>query len=236
MAWAYYDETVIHETDGNGKAVPTDLLVGGCVADQASWEKFGREWTKALKKEHVAAFHANDFYSFKKPFDWYIKDGQRDYERHNAFSYKLADIISHHVDEAVAFTSPISLKKGKLRVAYAHGVALALNEASRLLNREPIYVILARHPEMSQWSILRYFENFDWEKRLLGCGVFDPKEVVALQAADYILHSVNKSWGETQAASQLRLAEGFRKRSKKFRVQLGTSWNPDPEVLKELSV
>jgi hypothetical protein len=197
MVWAYFDETVISQAAENGKLVPSELLVGGCVATQADWEIFSRAWAKALKKERVGVFHATDFYQFRKPFDWFTKDGEPDYGRHNAFSNELADIISHHVDEATAFTSPISLKRGKLRVAYGNGIALAMNDASKmkLFRGEPTYVILARHPELSPWSIIRYFENFDWEKRLLGCGVFDPKDVPPLQAADFILHSINKSWG-----------------------------------------
>jgi len=82
---------------------------------------------------------------------------------------------------------------------------------------------------------LRYFENFDWEKRLAGCGVFDQKEIPPLQAADYVLHSINKSWGDEQAASHKRLADGFRKRSKQLVVQLATTWKPDPAALRMLT-
>ena len=232
MAWAYFDETLVKDGDPSGSL----LLVGGCIASPKSWERFSQEWAQALHDEEIKVFHAADFYAFQKPFNWYTRDGERDYDRHNAFSNRLADLIIHHVDEAVAFTSPIIVKKGKVRVAYAHGVLLALNDASKLRGDDPLCVILARHPELSKWSILRCFEQFDWDNRLCGCGIFDPKDVPALQAADFVMHSVNRSWGAASAATEKRLGEGLGKRGKQFRVQLGTSWNPDDALLKTLAV
>lgn len=227
MAWAYFDETIVEEKDpATGRTTPTDLLVGGCVSSEAKWRKLEVQWKKALKAERVTTFHAKDFYAFKREFEWY-QDGKRDYARHEAFRDRLADIIAEHTDEAIAFTSQISMKKGRLRQSYGDAVARALHRFDRTVHgSEPACLIFANHPELSRWTLLRYFENMTAHSSLRGCGVFDPRDVIPLQAADFVCHAVNKSWGGLQTKSERRLAEGYRSRDKTFTVQLGSSWKP----------
>lgn len=81
--------------------------------------------------------------------------------------------------------------------------------------------------------LLRYFENFNFDNSLRGCGIFDPHDVIPLQAADYVCHSVNRTWNGLEAKSHDRLAEGFGKRGKIFQVQLGSSWNPPAEIFEQ---
>jgi hypothetical protein len=237
MVWAYFDETVVHQkVDGeNGKPpryIPSELIVGGCVSSLEKWKAFEPAWRQALGDEKISAFHANDFYAFKKEFEWYI-DGQKDWARHAAFRDRLADIIIDHVDEALAFTAAVSVgtEKAVYQRAWRDGALRALNHMSRrVFGGDPSYVVLARHPHMPPWLLLRYFENFNWDNSLRGCGIFDPHDVVQLQAADFVCHAVNRTWNGLEAKSERRLAEGFAKRGKTFTVQFGSSWNPSPEI------
>jgi hypothetical protein len=118
--------------------------------------------------------------------------------------------------------------------AYRDAALRALNEMYRRFFRDdPAYVILSRHRDMPPWLLLRYFENFNLDNSLRGCGIFDPHDVIPLQAADYVCHSVNRTWNGLEAKSHDRLAEGFGKRGKIFQVQLGSSWNPPAEIFEQ---
>jgi hypothetical protein len=239
MVWAYFDETVTHrkvdgEADKPPQYLPDQLLVGGCVSSLEKWKAFEAEWRRALDDEGIGVFHATDFYGFKKQFEWYTPEGEKDFARHEVFRDRLADIIIEQVEEALAFTAAVSVgatEKSVFKRAYNDGALRALNAMSRrVFDGDPAYVILARHPHVPPWLLLRYFENFNWDNSLMGCGIFDPKDVIPLQAADFVCHAVNRTWNGLEAKSERRLAEGFGKRGKVFSVQLGSSWNPSPEI------
>jgi hypothetical protein len=226
------------KANGLGKLVPSQMLVGGCVASESKWLKFSSEWRRALDDEGVSVFHAKDFYHFRRQFEWYTKDGEKDLARHESLRDRLADIITSNVDEAIAFASEVSLKNGKVKLSYTDGALRALHDCTKSMMRanERIHVIFARHPELSPWSIIRYFEKLDWDRRLAGCGVFEPDEVIPLQASDFVMHCVNKSWGSgVRTKSEERLAERFRKRDKSFSVQLGSTWDPQVALGEPLS-
>jgi hypothetical protein len=242
MVWAYFDETVVHKkVDGeNGKPPqywPDLLLIGGCVSSLEKWKAFEPQWRQALDAEKISVFHAKDFYSFKREFEWFTPAGEKDWPRHSAFRDRLADIITEHVEEALVFTSAVSVdakENAVFKRAYNDGALRALNSMSRRIFRDdPAYVILARHPQVPPWLLLRYFENFNWDNALMGCGIFDPRDVLSLQAADFVCHSVNRTWNGLEARSHDRLAEGFRKRGRVFSVQLGSSWNPPSEIFEQ---
>src|ERR1700722_3560176 len=106
MVWAYFDETAIHTKDAaTGKLIPTEMLVGGCLASAANWQRLSAEWKRALKKEKVKVFHSKDFYAFRREFAWHTKSGKRDLRRHNTFRDQLADIITSNVEDAWACRS-----------------------------------------------------------------------------------------------------------------------------------
>jgi len=236
MVWAYFDETIVHRKQAD-RYVPDQLLVGGCVSSLEKWKAFEQEWCQALEQEGIGAFHATDFYGFKQEFEWFTPEGGKDWPRHEAFRDRLADIIIEYVEEALSFPSAVwtgASEKAVYKRAYRDGALRALNELSRKVFRgDPAYVILARHRDIPPWLLLRYFANFNWDNSLSGCGIFDPKEVVPLQAADFVCHAVNRQWNGLETKSQTRLAEGFGKRGKIFRVQLGSSWNPAAEIFDE---
>jgi hypothetical protein len=237
MVWAYLDETSVHEkVEGADKLQPVLMLVGGCLASQRKWEKFLPKWRKALRDEKVSAFHAKHFYAFRKEFEWHLPDGQRDWQRHGKFRDRLADIITEFTDEAIAFTSQIEITKtAKIKDVYKDAAVRAMHRlAFKSLYDQKPYVIFARHPDVSPWLLLRYFEQMSWDNRLRGCGIFDPLDVIQLQAADYVMHSVNRTWGGEAAKSHDRLVEGFRARGKQFLVQLQSSWSSS-EILGERS-
>jgi hypothetical protein len=226
MFWAYFDETVVNVVDaGNGKQRPVEMLVGGCIASQNDWEKFTVEWKDALSSEGLTTFHAKDFYAFQREFKWFTKDGERDWDRHGKFRDRLADIIIGNADELISFTSQVSVTSRGVKQAYEDAALRALYDFTKghTGRSDSLYIVLARHPELSPWSILKKFEMIDWEKKLAGCGIFYPDDVLPLQAADFVLHSLNKRWGGAETASFLRLKDGCLKRNKEFRTQIGST-------------
>ena len=233
MVWAYFDETVTHTIDGK----PDQLLVGGCVSSIDKWKAFETDWRKALADENITGFHAKDFYQFRKEFEWFTPNDEKDWPRHEAFRDRLADIIIEHVEEAISFASAVwvgAKEKAVFKRAYRDGALRAMNEMSRRVFRDdPAYVILARHPQSPPWLMLRYFENFNWDNALLGCGIFDPKDVIQLQAADFVCHAINRTWNGLEAKSLTRMSEGFGKRGKIFGTQLASSWNPPDEIFEQ---
>jgi hypothetical protein len=226
MLWAYFDETIVNVVDaGGGKLRPKEMFVGGCVADGQQWEEFKVDWRGALADEGVKAFHARDFYAFKGDFNWLTTNGEHDLVRHGNFRDKLADIILEYTEELLVFTSMAPIRERGTRKAYEDAVMRALFDFTKNKRGVPdsVYVVLARHPEISPWSILRKFEQIDWEGKLAGCGLFLPADVAPLQAADFVLHSANKRWGGLEVASFRRLAEGCAKRKKSFRQMIAST-------------
>ncbi len=222
MDWFYLDETVVNIADGpHGRRHPTEMFVGGCIAPQREWDQFTGRWNEALALAGVTSFHATDFYAFQGQFKW-IKDGERDWQRHGEFRDKLADIILDHADELLTFTSMAPIKDKGVRKAYEDAVFRVFWDCSKfkIRDKETLYIVLARHPELSPWSILRKFEQIDWEKKLAGCAIFNPDDVPPLQAADFVLNSLNKAWKGDETASLKRLQEGCRKRNKPFHQQI----------------
>jgi hypothetical protein len=225
MLWAYFDETAVNAVHGkDGKLRPTEMFVGGCVATAPQWEKFTPKWRRALDRAGVTTFRATDFYAFEGEFKWFDKDGNRDMKRHARFRDILADIILEYADELIVFTSMASIKDHGTRKAYQDAILRAFYDATkfRMRGKDSLYIVLARHPEFSPWSILRRFEQIDWEKKLAGCGIFQPDDVLPLQAADYVLHSLNKAWGGMETPALKRLQEGCAKRNKPFHQQIAS--------------
>jgi hypothetical protein len=222
MFWAYFDETAVYEADNSGKKRPSRMIVGGCIAPLGKWETFSRKWRKALDDAEVTAFHGRTFYTFNDEFRWFKRNGQKDLRRHNRFRDKLADLIVEYADELIAFTSQVSIGRKGVRQSYEDAALRSLYEFTKGQSdeKDSIYIVLARHPEYSQWSILKKFEVIDWEKKLAGCGIFNPRDVLPLQAADFVLHAANTYWSGEETPDFLRLKEGCKKRNKNFRLQL----------------
>jgi hypothetical protein len=65
----------------------------------------------------------------------------------------------------VVFTSMASIKDHGTRKAYQDAILRAFYDATkfRMRGKDSLYIVLARHPEFSPWSILRRFEQIDWE-------------------------------------------------------------------------
>ena len=227
MFWAHFDETIVNEADQKtGKSRPVEMIVGGCIAAQDQWEKFTAKWKEALAIEGIDTFHAKDFYLFQHKFKWFTPDGERDWKRHGEMRDRLTDIILEHVDEIIAFNSQIPVVSGKVRPSYEDAAMRAIYDFTKpAIGRDSLYLVFARHPEMSPWSILRNFENIDFEKRLAGCGIFYPGDVPPLQASDFVLSTINKRWGGLETKSFQRLKEGCLKRNIPFHQQIASTLN-----------
>lgn len=226
MLWAYFDETVVNEVDGKDKKRrPIEMFVGGCVATAQRWEQFTPQWRGALDRAGVSAFHSKHFYAFRGEFKWFGRDNQPDRKRHGEFRDELTDIILDHADELIAFTSMVPIRDRGTRRAYADAALRALYDATkfRMRGKDSLYIVLARHPELSPWSILKWFEKIDWEDKLAGCGIFRPDDVLPLQAADFVLSSLNRAWGGVETPSLKRLQEGCQKRNIPFHQQIAST-------------
>ena len=169
MVWGYFDETVVHrkvQIEGGHRYLPEQLLVGGCVSSLEKWKAFEPEWRKAMEDAGAETFHAKDFYAFRKQFEWYKPDGEKDWQRHATLRDRLADLIIEYIDEALAFTAAVSVgdvEKAVYKRAYADGALRVLHDLSREVLKPSggAHVILARHPDMPPWLLLRYFANFN---------------------------------------------------------------------------
>jgi hypothetical protein len=226
MFWAYFDETIVSAVDDkDGKRRPTEMFVGGCVATAPKWEKFTRKWRRALNSAGVTVFHAKEFYSFQGEFKWFDQKGAPDWKRHGDFRDKLADLILEHVDELIVFTSMAPIRDKGTRKAYEDAALRAFYDATkfRMRGKDSLYIVLARHPELSPWSILKKFEQIDWERKLGGCGIFLPDDVLPLQAADFVLSSLNRAWGGVETPSLKRLQDGCLKRNIPFHQQIAST-------------
>lgn len=221
MVWAYFDETVVQSTK--------TLMVGGCVAPLTKWETFAREWIKALNDEQVSEFHAKEFHTFKGEFGWKTKAGTPAVKRHSAFDKRLSAIITENVDGAFSFSVPIAQKKGEKAEQSAY--RLAIDDAFREMLRELFwgkfkieFFIVARRSGVDPLTILENFQRHKLLDHMSGCGVFPPKEVVGLQAADYVLHALNrKEQGRENNPSLGFLRKGFAKFNKPFLTKITTS-------------
>jgi hypothetical protein len=225
MVWAYFDESAVEEGDPKRFS---DLIVGGCFSSQRNWDAFSVAWTDALQKQGVERFHAKDFYGYRGEFKWFDHNGEPDAKRHGDFRDQLADIILEHIEQGIAFVNPARKVKRPVKDAYEKGIVDAFVNATRGHPRphKPLYIVLARHPELSPWSVLKRFEQVNWEDQLAGCGVFSPEEVIPLQSADFVLHTVKHYITGKETASFLRLRDGLIKRNKTFTTHWRTANYP----------
>lgn len=220
MAWAYFDETVVNNDT---------MIVGGCVADQAAWEQFTAEWKTALADESVSEFHATDFHTSNGEFAWKTAAGKPAVRRHANFDKRLARMITEHVQGAFAFAAPVTPIKGQTAEHAAY--RLALDDAFRDMLRGWFwgsfrieYFVVARRSGVAPLTVLENFSTHKLLDHMSGCGVFPPSVVLPLQAADYILHAVNRKerlWEDNPSLEFLRA--GFKKRKKPFLTKVAPS-------------
>jgi hypothetical protein len=212
--WFYFDETEHTPHDGTAHRF-RDMIVGGCMAPQEGWEHLIGGWKATLGRYGVAHFHAKEFYTFNREFDW-RKGGKRDVARHDRFQNRLAslnlDNVSGMVGNCVAGGPVKKPVQDAYRRAVKHGVTTILREA----HDGPVNIVLARRHDVSPWPLLEQCRNLDWDKRLAGCGVFRPEDCIPLQAADFVLHAMLSRWREQPNAAFLRLRDEARARSIPF--------------------
>lgn len=145
--------------------------------------------------------------------------------RHNAFSDSLSDMIIEHSEGLISFSSMVTFPKSGIRASYTDAVKRAIYDFTKpyLEYTDGLSIIFARHPDVSPWTLLKIFENIDWGRRLRGCGVFDPHDTIPLQAADFVMHLVNRRWAGKSAHSFERVRDGFQGRGKMFSSQIGST-------------
>ena len=155
-SWVYLDETA-HTEIVQGRERFRDMIVGGCRASEAQWRAFSIAWRKALDEEGVATFHGKNFFSYNDEFRWY-RNGAKDEERHARFRDKLVQIILDHVEEIVGYCNAAEDVARPVREAYKKSIANAFRTLTGEWGQQ-VYVVLARHPELSPWTVLKIFEQ-----------------------------------------------------------------------------
>jgi hypothetical protein len=220
MAWSYFDETVVNNRT---------MFVGGCVATADDWEELTARWKDTLHNESVSEFHATNFHTRNGEFDWKTKAGKTAVGRRKAFDRRLAKIITDHVQGAFVFSAPVTPTKGQN--AEHASYRLALDDAFRDMLRgwfwgsfKIEYFVVARRSGIAPLTVLENFSHYKLLDHMSGCGVFPPSVVLPLQAADYVLHAVNRKEQLREDNPSLEfLRSGFKKSKKLFLTKAAPS-------------
>jgi hypothetical protein len=193
MLWGYFDESGFHDSDtGNLRR----LSFGGCLASCESWRGFESEWKGVLVPEGIDCFHMTDFEKWKKPFDFRLPDGSRDYERHNRILNGLLEVIARRAPHTYGFTRNVSKPSKALKDTYEWCVIdtiMHLANASAYQFNDKISIIFARHKDFALHRVEQYFGFMNYGDARLGMvGTDSPQNLCELQAADIIGYEVSR--------------------------------------------
>jgi len=186
VLWGYYDETG-HPSDPN----VTAFGVCGLRATCAQWLTFNEAWKKLLAAEGIENLHMKTFYSrHHEPYNGW-SDAKKD-----SFLMSLVDLIETikpvvgSMKKFPADGSERETIEEEWRESY-HGCLRS--SVMMLPAHAKVHFVFARHPEISQVSVDQYHgwvtDSYkqlwnDWRVGTLSFG--DPKDLVPLQAADYV--------------------------------------------------
>jgi hypothetical protein len=167
---AYFDESGDHGPNGT----LTRLTIGGLIAPRQAWEVFDREWAEALEDTDIRQFHARN--------------------ASGSVIERFARIITSRIGVCLAFTQHAT--DGAARTYEVGFIDCVLQAANLSVGAGPISVIFARHSEFKEVRGSRFFDLINFgDARLTTVAFGDPREVLPLQAADLVAHSVRKADG-----------------------------------------
>lgn len=213
MFTIYLDESGTHDkTDA--------LAVAGYIATEEQWGWLAREWFDLLRSESISLLHMTDLECFQGEFKGWNKARQiRVLSRaHGIIQRRVrvgisSAVIKSHYDEVI---------KGELRHRYGkhYYTICALDCMSRVIEwadkysyAEPIQYVFETGAEGAGELAAKMQDFYDDERtrtryRLRGWSFEDKREVVQLQAADFIAY-------ETWKQMENRILEGEKRPMRK---------------------
>jgi hypothetical protein len=217
MLWHYLDESGEHGTGGK----LTRLTLGGGIASCEAWAAFSAAWDVMLAEYDLPAFHMADFQAWKRPFDFKLPDGSRDWEKHRRLMNAALDIIIAHVDELIGFIAEPEAGKNAFDDAYETNIAKAVKEAAidTRHSGQPVTMVFAKHNDFKPSRIGAFFDLWDdKDGRLKFGGVADPVGLPPLQVADIVAYELSR-WARTNRPEEnryplKRLKDAFRDKQK----------------------
>lgn len=193
MVWGYYDESGQYE---GGRLV--NMVTGGCMAPLENWLGFSGQWECALKREGLISFHMKEFERWNSPFDFKLRNGERDNEKHRRLLDALLDAIIDNVGGIYGFAAQSAYDDPKrahflsIEDGTIGAIAHAVNEAWEDYG-EPVSLVFARQNHMKESHLREIAEIYDWGEgrgRLKSVSVANVEDICALQAADLIAYEM----------------------------------------------
>lgn len=179
MLWMFLDESAEHDRETGHQQ---SLVLGGGIADFASWEALSLEWSAALEAFEIPMFHMADFEARAKPFEGWLDDKRR------ALLSGLLDITVNHIP--LFFGTIDKGDKPGFRARYHTNLAKMITvmwSASRN-SSDPITVVFAAHKEIRAEFMGRAFDFWNREGDLTFGGFANPVRVCPLQVADIVAY------------------------------------------------
>jgi hypothetical protein len=175
MLLGFFDES------GHHGAHLLQLTLGGCIAFEGDWRSFKNDWDSFLNDNSIAWFHAN---------------AMRDKELSRA-----TEIVGDHRLSCYGSTIFIpdehrpSKRKQFLQKLYEHGAIDMIWHSARHAEavQDDIALVFARHGDFSLDRIKKTFRDFQSvDPQLRSVAVGEPRDCVALQAADFVAYEVKR--------------------------------------------
>ena len=215
--------------DGSGKSNDPQsrfLTLAGLIAPPAAWAPFEREWAIVLDEHNSGPWHAKDAYALTKDFEGWtierVKALRRDLLNrcfsdithrkdfvHASCTVDLSDYRRAAVDmPAVGEVSPEALCA--FWIAHVAIGWLPENKNDPLLKDGTIELFFDRdegfqHHIQKEWERRRKNRWSDIVSRIVHIGTADHRDVVGIQAADFLAWHTNRGHTrpETDATSML---------------------------------
>ena len=205
MLYAYLDESGIHE------ASPI-VMIGGFVAPLSLWANLEPEWNECLSNLGLTYFHASDCESRRKPYE------HLDRPVRAALFAGLAEIIGKYkpMGVSVAVTRQFwnmaktqwagqrsvgqpDPHEGYFRDPYHLCFEFCMQQLSNWskaeADGEPIALVFAKQKEYesnARQLFELYHSSARWSSSFVTIAFSEPRQVVALQAADLIVYEKTK--------------------------------------------
>lgn len=162
VVWVYYDES--GEYDQKGRLIK--MTVGGCIAPCDRWRAFETQWRSTLAVEGLESFHMVDFEAWRPPFDFKMKNGDRDKEKHNRLLNGLLDTIIEHVEGIYGFSGETVLRseENAHRRLLENSVAGAIKNAvieTWTFYRKPLHLVFDQQTHFPITEIRQYGDYYD---------------------------------------------------------------------------
>jgi hypothetical protein len=189
MTWIYFDES------GEHKAGKLQRLTLGCaIASCDQWNALEGPWRKIIADAGIDFFHMVDFEARQPPYDGWSDDKRR------KVLNDLLELMRVNIPRywgVSDFADEINSVR-QFRAAYQKNVIKLFMEMVAdpgSFPEGPINVVFAKHKNISNQFIGRFFDLFDYwlPSRLKFGGFGEPVSLPQLQAADIVAYEFSRT-------------------------------------------